>query len=95
MWSKHSRIRQLRDCMTTKPNVNTAMLKTYKKQTLCEELGEPTNTNMDDYDYDDRCDGEQREADIWNAAEDGCERLGIPFDPVAEGLIEEEEEGEA
>jgi hypothetical protein len=50
---------------------------------------------MDDYDYDDRCDGEQREANIWNESEDACERLGIPFDPVAEGLIEEEEEDEA
>jgi hypothetical protein len=40
---------------------------------------------------DDRCLDEQREADIWSAAEDGCERLGIPFDPVAEGLVEEED----
>ena len=45
----------------------------------------------DEHDYDDRCDDEQREADVWNAAEDGCERLGIPFDPVAEGLVEEED----
>jgi len=48
----------------------------------------------DEHDYDDRCDGEQREADVWNAAKDGCERLGIPFDPVAEGLVEEEEDSE-
>jgi len=43
-------------------------------------------------DADDRCCDEQREADIWNAAEDACDRLGIPFDPVLEGLVEEEAE---
>jgi len=48
--------------------------------------------HYDDYERDDRCDDEQREADIWNRAEEQCERLGIPFDPVLEGLVEEEEE---
>ena len=48
--------------------------------------------HYDDYDRDDRCDDEQREADIWNRAEEQCERLGIPFDPVLEGLIKEESE---
>ena len=42
-------------------------------------------------DLDDRCCDEQREADIWNAAEAQCERLGVPFDPVLEGLVEEED----
>jgi hypothetical protein len=46
------------------------------------ELGDP----------DDRCCDEQREADIWNEAQEQCERLGIPFDPVAEGLVEEGED---
>ena len=38
--------------------------------------------HYDDYERDDRCDDEQREADIWNRAEEQCERLGIPFDEV-------------
>jgi hypothetical protein len=45
------------------------------------ELGDP----------DDRCCDEQREADTWNHAEEQCERYGVPFDPVLEGLVEDEE----
>jgi hypothetical protein len=46
------------------------------------ELGDP----------DDRCCDEQREADIWNHAQEQCERYGVPFDPVLEGLVEDEED---
>jgi hypothetical protein len=46
------------------------------------ELGDP----------DDRCCDEQREADIWNEAEEQCERYGVPFDPVLEGLVEDAED---
>lgn len=43
-------------------------------------------------DADDRCCDEQREADIWDHARDQCERYGVPFDPVLEGLVEGDEE---
>ena len=43
-------------------------------------------------DPDDRCCDEQREADIWNAAEERCRRFCVPFDPVIEGLIKDEED---
>lgn len=44
------------------------------------ELGDP----------DDRCCDEQREADMWNAAEERCRQFCVPFDPVVEGLVEDE-----
>ncbi len=48
------------------------------------ELGDP----------DDRCCDEQREADIWNAAEERCRQFCVPFESVVEGLVEDEEEEE-
>ena len=51
---------------------------------------------MSDYepDYDDRCDDEQREADISRAHSADCmESYGVPYDPYDDG-DEEEVEGD-
>ena len=51
---------------------------------------------MSDYDYDDRCDDEANEGRRWNMAMDRAALHGVPFCPVLEGLVEEEnEEAEA
>jgi hypothetical protein len=43
--------------------------------------------------YDDRCDDEQREADISRAHSADCmESYGVPYDPYADGDEEEVEE---
>ena len=47
---------------------------------------------MSDYDYDDRCDDEAAEGRRWDSAMDRAALHGVPFDPVLEGLIEEENE---
>jgi len=48
---------------------------------------------MSDYDYDDRCDDEQREADISRAHSADCmESYGVPYDPYDDGDEEEAEE---
>ena len=47
---------------------------------------------MSDYDYDDRCDDEANEGRRWNMAMGRAALHGVPFDPVLEGLIEEENE---
>ena len=47
---------------------------------------------MSDYDYDDRCDDEANGGRRWNMAMDRAALHGVPFDPVLEGLIEEENE---
>jgi hypothetical protein len=40
----------------------------------------------DDYERDDRCNDEQREANIANARMDDCMRsYGVPFDPYDDG----------
>jgi hypothetical protein len=44
-------------------------------------------------DWDDRCDDEQREADIERARARDCMRsYGVPYDPYDTGSDEEEEE---
>ena len=51
---------------------------------------------MSDYDYDDRCDDEQREADIEKARAKECMQIfGVPYDPYDYGEEEEDEEEEA
>ena len=42
--------------------------------------------------YDDRCDDEAAEGRRWDMAMDRAARFGVPFDPVAEGVLEEETE---
>ena len=51
---------------------------------------------MSDYERDDRCDDEANEGRRWDMAMDRAARFGVPFDPVLEGLVEEDiEEVEA
>lgn len=50
---------------------------------------------MSDHDYDDRCDDEQREANIAQAHSRDCmESYGVPYDPY-DDCEEETEEVEA
>jgi hypothetical protein len=49
-------------------------------------------SHYDDYERDDRCDDEAAEGRRWDSAMDRAALHGVPFDPVLEGLIEEETE---